>query len=198
LIDNEIPIVFFDRVVDSLAADQVVADDYQGSFMAVNHLIERGCKRIAHFAAPQNLQIGKSRLAGYHDALLKFNIPFDHQLVLLADTFEVARRAAHDILRQPDPPDGFFAVNDLSAIAIIKAARDLGKKVPEDVKVVGFENSRTAAISEPELTTIDQFGFELGREACLLLLKRMKNKNTEAFSPTRKVIKTKLIVRHST
>lgn len=197
LIENEIPIVFFDRVIDSLPADQVVADDYQGAFLAVNHLIEKGCKRIAHFAAPQNLQIGKSRLSGYHDALLKHNIPFDHNLVLLADTFEAARKAAHDILRKPNAPDGFFAVNDMSAIAIIKAAKELGKKIPEEVKVVGFENSKSAALSEPELTTVDQFGFELGREACLMLLKRLKDKNQESFTPTRKIIKTKLVVRSS-
>lgn len=197
LIENEIPIVFFDRVIDSLPADQVVADDYQGAFLAVNHLIEKGCKRIAHFAAPQNLQIGKSRLSGYHDALLKHNIPFDHNLVLLADTFETARKAAHDILRKPNAPDGFFAVNDMSAIAIIKAAKELGKKIPEEVKVVGFENSKSAALSEPELTTVDQFGFELGREACLMLLKRLKDKNQESFTPTRKIIKTKLVVRSS-
>ncbi len=198
LIDNEIPLVFFDRVVDSLPADQVVADDYHGAFLAVNHLIEKGCKRIAHFAAPQNLQIGKSRLSGYHDALLKHNIPFDHELVLLADTYETARKAAHDILRKPNSPDGFFAVNDISAIAIIKAARELGKKVPEDVKVVGFENSKYAALSEPELTTIDQFGFDLGRETCLLLLKRIKEKKMGSYEPLRKVIKTKLVVRSST
>ncbi len=198
LIDNEIPVVFFDRTTEELPADQVVADDYQGAFLAVNHLIEKGCKKIAHFAAPQNLQIGKSRLSGYHDALLKHNIHFRHDLVFLADTFETAKKAAHDILRKPEAPDGFFAVNDMSAIAIIKAARELGKRVPEDIKVVGFENSKSAAISEPELTTIDQFGFDLGREACLMLLKRLKEDDNSDFKPVKKVIKTKLVVRSST
>ncbi len=199
LIDNEIPVVFFDRVIDELPADQVVADDYQGAFLAVNHLIEKGCPRVAHFAAPQHLAIGKSRLSGYHDALLKHNIPFDQSLVVLADTFETARKAAHEILRKPNHPTGFFAVNDMSAIAIIKEARLLGLRVPEDIRVVGFENSKSAAICEPELTTVDQFGFELGREACLMLLKRLKNDaDDEPFKPVRKVIKTRLVVRSST
>ncbi|HPE43465.1 MAG TPA: LacI family DNA-binding transcriptional regulator [Bacteroidales bacterium] len=199
LIDNEIPVVFFDRVIDELQADQVVADDYQGAFLAVNHLIEKGCKRIAHFAAPQHLAIGKSRLSGYHDALLKHNIPFDQSLVVLADTFDSARKSAHDILRRADYPTGFFAVNDMAAIAIIKEAKHLGLHVPEDIKVVGFENSKSAAISEPELTTVDQFGFELGREACQLLLKRLKNEENEtSFKPIKKVIKTRLVVRSST
>lgn len=198
LIDNEIPVVFFDRVVDDLPADQVVADDYHGAFIAVNHLIEQGCEKIAHFAAPQHLEIGRSRLSGYHDALLKHNIPYNQDLVVLADTFDSAKKAAHDILRKPDHPTGFFAVNDMAAIAIIKAARQLGLNVPTDIKVIGFENSRSAAISEPELTTVDQFGFELGREACLLLLKRLEDNNKEeVFKPIKKVIKTRLIVRSS-
>jgi len=199
LIDNEIPVVFFDRVIDALQADQVVADDYQGAFLAVNHLIEKGCKRIAHFAAPQHLAIGKQRLSGYHDALLKHNIPYDPNLVVLADTFDTARKAAHEILRGPDHPDGFFAVNDMAAIAIIKEAKSLDIRVPEDIRVVGFENSKSAAISEPELTTVDQFGFELGREACLMLLKRLKSEGREnPFKPIKKVIKTRLVVRAST
>ncbi|MBZ0244208.1 MAG: LacI family transcriptional regulator [Bacteroidales bacterium] len=199
LIDNEIPVVFFDRVIDALQADQVVADDYQGAFLAVNHLIEKGCKRIAHFAAPQHLAIGKQRLSGYHDALLKHNIPYDPSLVVLADTYDTARKAAREILRKPDYPEGFFAVNDMAAIAIIKEAKSLGLRVPEDLRVVGFENSKSAAISEPELTTVDQFGFELGREACLMLLKRMKGGERESpFKPIKKVIKTRLVVRAST
>lgn len=199
LIDNEIPVVFFDRVTEELQADQVVADDYQGAFIAVNHLIEKGCKRIAHFAAPQSLAIGRSRLSGYHDALLKHDIAYNPALVVLADTFDSSKKAAHDILRKADRPDGFFAVNDMSAIAIIKAAVELGLKVPQDVKVVGFENSKSSALIEPELTSVDQFGFELGREACLQLLRRLKeDEDISEFKPVKKVIKTKLVVRGST
>ncbi len=196
LIDNEIPVVFFDRVTDELQADQVVSDDYQGAFLAVNHLIEKGCKRIAHFAAPQHLALGKGRLSGYHDALLKHSIPFNSDLIFHADTFESSRKIAHTILKRPDRPDGFFTVNDMSAIAVIKAAKDLNLKVPGDVHIVGFENSRSAALCEPELTTVDQFGYDLGREACQILLRRLKEKNSN-FKPEKKVIRTKLVVRAS-
>ena len=75
----------------------------------------------------------------------------------------------------------------MSAIAIIKAARELGRRVPQDVKVVGFENSKSSAICDPELTTIDQFGFELGREACIMLLKRLKEGDDVEFKPIKKV-----------
>ena len=197
LIDNEIPVVFFDRVTDELHTDQIIADDYQGAYVAVNHIIEKGCTSIAHFAAPQHLDIGKNRLLGYHDALLKHNIPYDPSLVMLADTYKTAYKAALEILKRPNHPTGFFAVNDMAAIAIMKAARHLGIKVPEEVKVVGFENSVVASISEPELTTVDQFGFELGREACMLLLKRVEEEHKENFKPIKRAIKTKLIVRNS-
>lgn len=197
LIENEIPVVFFDRVTDELQADQVVSDDYQGAFLAVNHLIEKGCKRIAHFAAPQHLALGKGRLSGYHDALLKHNIPFDNELIFHSDTFDHSRKIALSLLKRPDRPDGFFTVNDMSAIAVLKAAGQLGLKVPEDVKVAGFENSKSAALCEPELTTVDQYGYELGREACSILLKRLKEKDN-GFKPEKKVIRTKLVVRNST
>ncbi len=197
LIDNEIPVVFFDRVTDELQADQVVSDDYQGAFLAVNHLIEKGCKRIAHFAAPQHLALGKGRLSGYHDALLKHNIPFNNELIYHSDTFEDSKKIALSLLKKPDRPDGFFTVNDMSAIAVLKAASQLGIKVPDDLKVAGFENSKSAALCEPELTTVDQYGYELGREACSILLKRLKEKDN-GFKPEKKVIRTKLVVRKST
>jgi DNA-binding LacI/PurR family transcriptional regulator len=196
LIENEIPVVFFDRVTDELNADQVVSDDYHGAFLAVNHLIEKGCRRIAHFAAPQHLALGKGRLSGYHDALLKHNIPFNNDLVFHADTFETSRKVALSMLRKPERPDGFFTVNDMSAIAVIKAAKEVGLSVPADVKVIGFENSKSAALCEPELTTVDQYGYELGREACIMLLKRLKEKEMP-FKPERKTIRTKLIIRAS-
>ncbi len=196
LIENEIPVVFFDRVTDELRADQVVSDDYQGAFLAVNHLIEKGCRRIAHFAAPQHLALGKGRLSGYHDALLKHNIPFNNDLIFHADTFETSRKVALSVLKKTERPDGFFTVNDMSAIAIIKAAKEVGLSIPKDVKVVGYENSKSAALSEPELTTIDQYGYELGREACLMLLKRLRENDLPA-KPEKKIIRTKLVVRSS-
>ncbi len=196
LIDNEIPIVFYDRAVDNLHADVVVVDDYSGAYNAVNHLINRGCKRIAFYSAPQHLLLGKDRLQGYIDALENHNIKYDKNLVYSCDTFESAKKISQSILKKVDRPDGIFAVNDLTAVGIIKVAKYLGIKVPEELKIVGFENSKSATICDPELTSVDQFGYNLGKKAMSILLDRIKNGNPD-YKAIKHVIKTKLIVRES-
>jgi len=196
LIDNEIPLVFYDRAVDNLHADIVVVDDYSGAYNAVTHLIKRGCKRIAFYSAPQHLLLGKDRLNGYIDALEKYDIKYDKNLVYSCDTFESAIKISQSILKKIDRPDGIFAVNDLTAVAIIKVAKKLGIKIPDELKIVGFENSKSATICDPELTSVDQFGYNLGKKAMTILLDRIKSNDVD-YKPTKHIIKTKLIVRDS-
>ena len=196
LIDNEIPLVFFDRVKDDMHADSVIVDDYSGAQSAVNHLISQGCERIAFYSAPQHLMIGKNRLEGYKAALEKNNIPFNPDLVYACDTFDEAQKVSRSVLKKQDRPDAIFAVNDLTAIGAMKIAKQLGLNIPEDIKFVGFENSRSASICEPELTTVDQFGFELGKKATELLLKRI-NTPTFDYKTEKQVVKTQLIQRRT-
>ncbi len=196
LIDNEIPLVFYDRAVDNLHADVVVVDDYSVAYNAVKHLITRGCKRIAFYSAPQHLILGKDRYNGYVDALEANNIKFDKNLVYSCDTFESAIKISQSILKKVDRPDGIFAVNDLTAVGIMKVARKLGINIPDELKIVGFENSKSGSICDPELTTVDQFGYNLGKKAMTILLDRIK-KDSHDYKPVKHVIKTKLIVRGS-
>jgi len=194
LTDNEIPLVLFDREIESLHADSVIVDDYSGAYHAVNHLLSKGCKRIALYSAPQHLLIGKNRLEGYKAALEHHKVSFDPDLVYSCDTFEQAVKISRSVLKKKDRPDAIFAVNDLTAIGAMKVAFQLGLKVPDDIKFVGFENSRSAWICEPELTTVDQFGFEMGKKATELLLKRIKHESFE-YEKEKQVVKTQLIVR---
>jgi len=196
IIDNEIPLVFYDRANDELHADVVVVDDYSGAYDAVTHLIKDGCKRIAFYSAPQHLLLGKDRYHGYIDALEHSNIKFDSNLVYSCDTFESAIKISQSILKKTDRPDGIFAVNDLTAVGVMKTAKILGIKVPEELKIVGFENSKSASICDPELTSVDQFGYNLGKKAMTILLDRIKNDNFD-YKPVKHIIKTKLIVRGS-
>ncbi len=196
IIDNEIPIVFYDRAIDDLQADVVVVDDYTGAYDAVNHLITRGCRRVAFYSAPQHLILGKDRLRGYMDALEHHGIAYDKNLVYSCDTFEAAIKISQSVLKKVDRPDGIFAVNDLTALGVMKTAKKLGIRIPDELKIVGFENSRNATICEPELTSVDQFGYNLGKKATTMLLERIKNEDAH-YTPEKNVIKTKLIVRGS-
>mgnify|MGYP002639332641 CR=1 FL=1 len=196
IIDNEIPMVFYDRAIDDLQADVVVVDDYTGAYDAVNHLINRGCKRIAFYSAPQHLILGQDRLHGYVAALEHHGITYDKNLVYSCDTFDSAIKISNSVLKKVDRPDGIFAVNDLTALGVMKVAQKLGISVPEDLKVVGFENSKISTISDPELSSVDQFGYNLGKKAMTILLDRIKN-NSIDYKPVKHVIKTKLITRGS-
>ena len=196
LVDNEIPIVFFDRVLEGFHADGVMVDDYSGAFNAVNHLISRGCERIALYSSPQHMLIGRNRFEGYKDALLKNNIKFNKDLVYACDTFESAMKISRSVLKKHDRPDGIFAVNDLTAVGVLKVAKQLGIKIPEELKVVGFENSQSASICEPELTSVDQFGYNLGKKSAELLLKRITADDFN-YKPESLKLKTELIIRKS-
>jgi LacI family transcriptional regulator len=196
MVDYEIPMVFFDRTIENFHADGVVVDDYSGAFNAVNHLISKGCRRIAIYSSPQHMLIGKNRFEGYKDALAKHGLKFNKNLVYACDTFDSAMKISRSVLKKQDRPDGIFAVNDLTAIGVMKVAKHLGIRVPEDLKIVGFENSRSSTICEPELTSVDQFGYNLGKKSAELLLKRIKEGNYD-YEPISLKLKTELIVRGS-
>ncbi len=197
IIENEIPLVFFDRITKELHADTVSVDDYHGAFQAVSHLIEKGCRKIAIYSAPQHLIIGQNRLRGYKDALEAHGIHYTNDLVYSCDTYSDSIKISRSILHKKDRPDAIFAVNDISALGAMKIAKRMGLSIPEDFKLVGFENSLSSYICDPELTTIDQFGFELGKQTAKLLLKRI-NANNSDYEPEHIVIKTHLIPRGTT
>ncbi len=194
IIDNEIPLVFFDRINKDLHADTVAVDDYHGAFNAVSHLIEKGCRRIAIYSAPQHLLIGQNRLKGYKDALEKHNLSYTKDLVYSCDTYDDSIKISRSILKKKDRPDGIFTVNDMTALGTMKTARQLKINVPEELKIVGFENSLSSSICDPELTTVDQFGFEMGKAATKILLKRIQN-DVFDYKPEHISIKTHLIER---
>jgi LacI family transcriptional regulator len=197
LVDNEIPLVFFDREREELHADSVIVDDYSGAYNAVNHLLSKGCKKIAFFSAPQHLVLGRNRLEGYKAALEHHGIAYNPDLVYACDTFDQAEKISRSILKKHDRPDAIFAVNDLTAIGAMKVAKQQGLRIPDDIRFVGFENSRSAWICEPELTTVDQFGFELGKKATELLLTRIKL-NTFDYKTEKQIVKTQLVKRETT
>ncbi|HKJ43093.1 MAG TPA: LacI family DNA-binding transcriptional regulator [Sunxiuqinia sp.] len=194
--ERNIPMVFFDRIVPEIKTDRVVIDDWKAAYKATKHLIDGGKKRIAHFAGPQNLVIGRERKDGYLQAMKDGGLTVDPEMIIVADSFEKAVKATHALLDLENPPDGLFAVNDLTAIGAMQTLKRSGVKVPDEIAVVGFSDGRFSGITEPSLTSVDQHGYEMGTIATELLLKRILDETYDEPAQT-KVLNANLIVRGS-
>ncbi len=195
--EQNIPLVFYDRIIPGFFADQVIIDDFDAAYEATKHLVEVGCKHIAHFAGPQNLLIGKQRKEGYLKALKQYSLPILDELVFEADTFEKAHIASDKLLKLETRIDGIFAVNDLTAIGAMQALQKKNIKIPEEIAIIGFSDGRFSGITNPTLTSVDQHGYEMGTVACEMLIKRIISE-VKDYPYETKVLKTDLIVRGST
>ena len=177
LVDNKTPIVFFNRMGKDLPVSHVNIDDYKWALHAVEHLIEQGCKRIVHLAGPESLGLVQERLRGYTAALKKHGI-YDEKLIIPCGLLmETGIMGAMKIMEMDELPDGVFAVNDFVAIGAMKTLKKKGIKIPEDMAIVGFSESKMAMIIEPNLTSVEQPTFEIGKAAAELLLEQMSSNN---------------------
>ncbi len=188
-----VPIVYFDRVPEG-EYNKVLFDDYQGAYDAVKHLIDCGCKKLVHFAASAGMDIGKKRRKGFIDAIRDSGLNREESHILECDSYETALSSTKELFDNVHDFDGVFAVNDLTAIGVIKQLKKLGKRIPEDVKVIGFTNEISSAIYSPSLSTIDQQGVKMGEEAATLLLQNMDGIKRSQV----KTISADLVVREST
>jgi DNA-binding LacI/PurR family transcriptional regulator len=194
--DNDIPLVFFDRICEEIDTDRVIVDDEKGAFDAVTHLINIGCKHIFHLSGPPNLLIGKNRKDGYIRALKEHNIPFDENNVIRCDSMEDATVIVPQLLRRVRKPDGIFAVNDLTAASAMRIINENGLRIPDDIAVVGFTSGLFSDITNPTLTSVEQNGYLIGKEAVRLLIDRIEKKHSLPHQT--RIIKTRLIIKGST
>lgn len=193
-----LPLVFFDRHCSDMEhSNRVLVDDFAGAYNAVKHLIDNNCRRIVHFSGPQTLEIYKNRFAGYKKALAANDIAFDPDLVLVSDLFQDdGVKMAKQVMDTHPDIDAIFAANDLAAIGAMKYLKTIGKNIPNDIALVGFSNEPITEMMEPSLTTLDQFGFKIGKISCELLLNKIQFRDEV---PENKIIilEPKLIVRDS-
>ena len=197
LMDAGVPLVFYDRICTGVNASRVVVDDYMGAFNAVSHLIETGCTRIAFYGSAPTLEISKNRFNGYKDALLKHGLHYDESLTRICDNRADAEAVTPELLENDTPPNGFFAVNDDTAIGILYTAKRMGFRVPEDISICGFTNGQRAVACDPMLTTVEQRGMKVGEEAADILIDQV-----EGIIPRdkaeRRIVRTRLVVRGTT
>lgn len=197
-IDNDIPVVFVDRVSDELNCDKVIIDNYAAGLMATSHLIEQGCKRIAHFGGAQHRSIYRQREEGYLAALRQHNMEIDDDLILNGGVLnsEEGHRMAERVLGLPNPPDAIFTANDTAAVAVIQYAKGKGIKIPQKLAVIGFNNDPVSLIIDPTLSTVSHPAVDMGKIAARQVLNRREHK--DIITSETITLKTDLIVREST
>lgn len=192
-----LPLVFFDRICHGINASRVVVDDYQGVYNAVCHLIATGCRRIAFFGSPMHLEISKNRFNGYKDALLHHDIAIDDSIIRICDNRIDAERITPEFLLSHERPDAFFAINDDTAIGILRVVKRSGLRVPEDISIFGFSDGFRAIASDPQLTSVNQRGETVGCEAADILIDEVEGK-LPVDRVNKRIVKTSLVIRGTT
>jgi LacI family transcriptional regulator len=196
--EQGLPIVFFDRVRDEFETAKVTTDDFESAFKAAEHLVQRGCKKIAYLQISKKLSIGVNRMRGYLEALNKYKLEQDKKWVVdCVDNREKNYEMIKALLKSKDRPDGIFASVEHLAITSYLVCKDLGLRIPKDLKVISFSNLETAALLNPPLTTITQPAYEIGKEAASILLKSLTKKNFQ-LTNSKLVLPSRLIEREST
>ena len=195
-LNDIIPLVLVDRSIINGDILQVWIDNTEGAFQAVEHLIKLGHRRIGFLTGPQDVQNSHRREEGYKRALEYYQIPFDPNLVVIGDFyFETGYREFDTFFSLSPRPTAIFASNDLMALGLIKRAKELGIKVPDDLSIVGFDDIFLASMVDPPLTTVYHPTVEMGIEA----IGRFLNRLDDIEGPEkRKYLKNRLIVRCST
>jgi DNA-binding LacI/PurR family transcriptional regulator len=190
----DLPWVSCSEFIEDSGMPHASIDHELAAVDAVQYLINRGHRRIALLGADESYLWARQRHAGYETALRRAGIALDPQLVRVArgTDYGFGMEAAGALVALESPPSAVFAVSDTLAIGAIKALRRAGRRVPEDIAVVGFDNIPLSQVFEPALTTIAQPMFELGAAAAKLLLERLAGGN-----PQSRTLQHSLVVRES-
>jgi LacI family transcriptional regulator len=197
IINEGTPMVMFDRIVDEVVCDKVVVDDFDSALNATQHLINTGCKNIALFSSVDNLSVGKLRVEGYLQALKNNNIPVNTNLILKTDSEDDLKSKIDEVF-DSNTIDGIFALDENDSVAALRIGLKKGYKVPEELSIIGFADGILASRRlSPSLSTLSQYGVEIGEAAANMLIKRLESKEENLPYETL-VIKTQLREREST
>ena len=200
LYEKGLPIVFFDRVTSEINTHKVIADNFKGAYDATEHLIKNGFKRIGHITSAPYLSISMERLEGYKEALRKNNIEFDEKLVQHCYNggmiYDEVEDALSKIFKLKQKADALFTAGDRLTTTCMQALQKLGKKIPDDIAIIGFTNTNLGELFHPPLSVVRQPAFEIGQVATELLISMIESKRPVTEFEN-KVLQTEMIVRAS-
>lgn len=192
-----IPLILFDRGENDLNVDYIGIDDYNSSHLIVEHLVENGCKRIAHIGGYKRTRIFNNRIRGYIDALKKHNLPLDDELLTESGlTIEDGREKMLKLLSLDTPPDAVYVAGDYAALGALQVLKEKNIKIPEDIALVGFGNEPFTDMVTPRISSVHQHSAEIGKQAANTFLKYM-GQDTINQQLNKIILDSKLIVRDS-
>jgi len=198
LLERNIPIVQVDRYIEKLRCDVVTSDNFLGAYKAVEFLFRQGYKRVAIISGPREHSTGRDRLEGYLQAVRDAGQPAEEGLIRIGDFKKgSAYRLTRELLEGPLPPEALFVANLDMTIGALTAIRDLGRVIPDDVGIIGFDEFEAASLLDPPLTTVEQQIDMMGAMAVDLLVRRIGSQQIH-YEPVTLKLETRLIVRHST
>jgi len=195
--EKEIPVIFFDRVSHDQKGARIVIDNFKAGYEATIHLIEQGCKRIAHITGNLSRNVYDDRLKGFKAALSEHNLPFQKEGIIINNLDEESTiAAAEQILALPTLPDGLFITNDSCAAICMQKLKESGIRIPEDMAIVGFNNDLISRIIEPNITTINYPGKEMGEIVAHQMVNHLEGISPMSLTNTI-IINSELIIRGS-
>lgn len=194
--ERNIPVMFFDRVSKGKSSTNVVIDNYKAGYEATTHLIEQGCKSIAHITGILSRNVYADRLKGYQQALADHHIPFNKKQVVINNLDEEsAIDAAKQIISMKPAPDGIFITNDSCAAICMQVLKENGFEIPRDIAIVGFNNDLVTRIVEPNISTINYRGQEMGEIVAYNLVNHLEG--IVPLITNTIIIQSELIIRES-
>ncbi|MEM1325258.1 MAG: LacI family DNA-binding transcriptional regulator [Bacteroidota bacterium] len=195
--EEGVPIVFYDRIIESIQASSVVINDFRGGYIATQHLVDQGYTKIAHFAASLELNIYRERLRGYKAALKEAGLPIRQDwIVHCPSDIDKGFKAAQQLFATPNErPDALFSSSDYGALGALQYLKSQNIRIPEEVGLIGFANEPFTSYVEPTLSTIEQFSVEMGRTAARIFLNQLSDTDSSINHQT--VLQPQLIVRDS-
>lgn len=201
IIKRDMPLVLFDKISKLLPCSKVLINDQKAAMQAVQHLVDIGCKKIAHIRGPLNPQNSIDRFLGYKKALEQNGLTFDPSLVYPCRnvTYEEGRMFAERIHKEHPDVDGIFCITDLVAVGVISYFNEHNIRIPQDVALIGFSNWFISQVITPKLSSIRQPDHEMGVEAARVLLKEInQRKHNIPVVPELIELETGLVIREST
>ena len=195
LIENEIPLVFFDRVAETLEVPSVTVDGVEAAKNITLHFYKNGCRRIAYISGPEHLNISKHRKEGYFLGLKECGLEMIPELLVVSNlNANDAADATRKLLSLEQTPDAIFGINDTIAFAAMKEIKKHKLKIPEDIALAGFTDEFHSTIVEPALTSVTHPTFQMGKETARLFFEQVER---DTFSNEKVILPTSLVIRDS-